>query len=88
MENLDVMLGTYSRNEVHSQLSENEENIDQRSNERQTNTNPVLEAVSSEIISDAVRMINIENTSQVSSKLNKFKADLNLHIRETIEQVI
>ena len=39
MENLVVMLGTYSKNEVDSQLSENDENMDQRSYERQTNTN-------------------------------------------------
>ena len=41
-ENLDVMLGTYSRNEVNSPLSENEENMDRRSNERQTNTTQVV----------------------------------------------
>ena len=33
-ENLDVMLGAYSRNDADSQLSENEENMDQRFNER------------------------------------------------------
>ena len=40
VEILDVMLGTYSRNEMDSQLSDNDENMDQRSNERLTNTNP------------------------------------------------
>ena len=30
MKNLDVLLGTYSRNGVSSQLSENEENLDRR----------------------------------------------------------
>ena len=33
MENLDVILESYPRNEVESQLSENEENTDRRSNE-------------------------------------------------------
>ena len=33
-------------------------------------------------------MINSEITSQVSSKMNEFKVDLNLHLREAIEQVI
>ena len=35
MENLNVMLGSYSRNEAESQLSENEGNMDLRSSERQ-----------------------------------------------------
>ena len=33
-------------------------------------------------------MINSEITSQVSSKMNESEVDLNLHLRETIEQVI
>ena len=33
-------------------------------------------------------MINSEITRHVSSKINEFKVDLNVHIRETIEQVI
>ena len=40
MENLNAMLETYSRNGVDSQLSENVENLDRKSYERQTNTNP------------------------------------------------
>ena len=40
MENLDMMLGIYSRIGVDSQLNENEENLNQMSNEWQTNTNP------------------------------------------------
>ena len=94
----DVMLGTYSRNGVDSQLSENEENLDRRSNERQTNTNPsgddyrtLLNTNSvgnNDMTSDNVRLINSEITSQVSSKINEFKVDSNLHIRETVEQVI
>ena len=38
--------------------------------------------------SETVRLINSEITSQVSNKINEFNVDLNLHIRETIEQVI
>ena len=98
MEKLDVMLGKYSRNEVDSQLSENNENLDQGYNERQTNTNPsgddfrtLLNTNSvgnSDMTSETVRMINNEITSQVSSKINEFKMFLKLHIRETIEQAI
>ena len=39
VENLDIMLGSYSRNDVDTQLSENEENADLRSNERHPNSN-------------------------------------------------
>ena len=76
MENVDVMLGTYSRNEVDSKLSENEENTAVlRSNERQINFSPsgidfmtLLNTNSignSNITSETVRMINSEITSQV-----------------------
>ena len=69
MENVDVMLGTYSRNEVDSKLSENEENtVVLRSNERQINFSPsgidfmtLLNTNSignSNITSETVRMIN------------------------------
>ena len=40
MEYLDVMLGSYSRNETESLLSEDEQNSDRKSNGRQTITNP------------------------------------------------
>ena len=98
MENLDIMLGTYSRNKVDSQLSKNDENMDRGSNERPTNTNPsgddfrtllnTNNVGNSDMTSETLRMINSEFTSQVSSKINEFKIDSNLHIRETIEQVI
>ena len=39
VETLDVMLGTYPRNDADSELSENGENMDRRSKERQTNSN-------------------------------------------------
>ena len=95
MENLDVMLGSYSRNEIGSQNNGNVEDTDQRSSERQTNTNLLVRTLlntnrlgNSEITSETARMINSEITSQVSSRLNEFKVDLNLRIRETIEQII
>ena len=97
IETLDVMLGTISRNEITGQLCENEDNLDRSSNERQTNTNPSgddfgtpLNTNSIEIsdfTSETVRMIKFAITSQVSSKMNEFKGDLNLHTRETVEQV-
>ena len=98
MKYLDVILGSYSRKEISSQIRGNVEDMDQRSNERQANTNPSGEDFrtllntnsvgSSEITSETVKMINSEITNQVSSRMNEFKVDLNLHIEETIEQVI
>ena len=77
VENLDILLETYSKNEINSQLSGNEDNVDWRSNERQTNTNPsgddfrtLLNTNSignSDMTSETVRKINSEITSQVSS---------------------
>ena len=94
LENLDVMLETYSRNGVDSQLGENVENLHRKSNERQTNTNPsdidfrtLLKNNSvgnSELTSETVRLANSEITSQISSKINEFKVDLSLYLRETI----
>ena len=67
IENLDVMLGSDSRKETGSQLSENEENTDRWSNERQNNTNRIgvdfrtlldtNSAGNSEIISETVRLL-------------------------------
>ena len=37
MENLGAFIGSYSRNEAESQLNENEEHTDRRSNKRQSN---------------------------------------------------
>ena len=72
--------------------------MDQRSNERQANTNPsgvdfrtllnTNSVGSSEISSETVRMIYSEITCQVYSKMNEFKLDFNSHIKKTIEQVI
>ena len=84
--------------EAESQPSENEENMNQRATEQQTNTNPNGEdfrtlpitnsAGSSEITLETVRMINSRIISQVSSRLNEIEFDLNLHVRQTIEQAI
>ena len=68
--------------------------MDQRSNERQTKTNPSGDDLraflntnrvgNSDITPETVRIINSEITNQVFSKISEFNVDLNLHIRETI----
>ena len=75
MENLGVMLESYSRNEVESQLSENERNIDLRTNERQSNTNPNFRTLlniksrgSSEITAETVREYDKQLNYQSSLK--------------------
>ena len=89
------MLGSFFRNEAESQLSKNEENVDQRSYERQTNTSPsgedfrsLLNIISGKSREITAKTANREITSQVFSKMKWIKLDLNLQIRETIELVI
>ena len=75
-------------------MSEKEENVTQRSNERQSDTNPNGEDFrtllktnsrgSSERTAETVRAIDSETTSQFSSKLNEIKLDLNSQTREQV----
>ena len=89
LENVDIMLGKYSRNELDSQLGENESELDLESNGLQT-ANPTSEDFrsliktnsreNSEITIETARLINSENTSQVTRKLDGIRSDLNSHI--------
>ena len=74
MENLAV-IGSHPRNETENLLSEDEENSDRGSNERQTNIKPnekdyrtlltINSRGSSEMTAETVRVISSEITSQV-----------------------
>ena len=69
MENVDIMLGSSSRKEAESQPKDNEENADLRFNGVQNQVNPTSEDFRTllntdkrditEIIAEAVRMINV-----------------------------
>ena len=97
LENVDIMLGNYSRNEFDSQLGERETELDLESNGLQT-ANPISEDFrsmininsreNSEITNETARMIYNEITSQVARKLDEIRSDLNTQILEVINSAI
>ena len=96
-ENLDIILGNYSRNELDSQLGERETELDLESNGLQT-ANPTSEDFrlfintnsqeNSEITTETASLINKEITSQVTRKLDDIRSDLNTQILEVIKSSI
>ena len=97
LENVDIMLGNYSRNELDSQLGERETELNLESNGLQT-ANPISEDFrslintnsreNSEITIETARLINNEITSQVTRKLDEIISDLNTQISEVINSAI
>ena len=97
LENVDIMLGNYSRNELDSQLGEKETELDLESNGLQA-ANPIREDFrslintnsreNSELTIETARLINNEITSQVTRKLDEIRSDLNTQILEVINSAI
>ena len=97
LENLDIMLGNYSRNELDSQLGEREIELDLESNDLQAAT-PISEDFrslintnsrkNSEFTIETARLINNEITSQVTRKLDETGSDLNAQILEVVNSAI
>ena len=97
LENVDIMLGSYSRNELDSQLGESETELDLESNGLQT-ANPISEDFRSlintnsreysEITIETARLINNEITYQVTWKLDEIRSDLNTQILEVVNSAI
>ena len=98
IENLDVMLGAYSRNDLVEDENNTEPEVDLESgrlqrSEGQTesnfrsllNTNP---SENSEITVETNRLINSEISSQMSRKLEELKTDLNSHIFDVINSAL
>ena len=98
LENMDIMLGSYFRNEVESHKGVDDMDVDLESGEPHNNGNPfgddfrpilnINRRENSEVIAETVRMIDCVTTSQVSRKLNGMKTDLNSQIREAIDSAI
>ena len=94
VENVDFMLGSYSRDGDGNEGSENEANLDSESNRPQQNSNLVGEDFrslfntnsreNSEINFETTRMISEEISNQMSRKLNEIKTSLNFQIRDAI----
>ena len=97
-ENIDIMLGSYARDDERNEQSENELNLDSGSNRPHQNPNLVGEDFrsllntnsreNSEITIETTRMINEEISNQMSGKLNEIKTSLNSQIQNAITAAI
>ena len=93
VENVDIKLGSYSRDNEENNASENEVNIDSGSNQPQQSSNVIEDFGSllntnsrenNEITIETTRMINEENSNQMTRKLNDIKNSLNVQIQDAI----
>ena len=95
VENVDIMLGSYSRDDEENNISENELNLDSGSSRPQHSSNAVGEDFrsllntnsreNSEITIETTRLINEEISNQMSRKLNEIKTSLNSQIQFQIQ---
>ena len=93
VENVDIMLGRYSRDEEENMASENEVNLDSGSSRPQQNSNVIGEDFrsllntnsreNSEITVETTRMISEETSNQMSRKLNEIRNSLNSFLLDT-----
>ena len=98
VENLDIMLGTYSRKEVAELENNSEAGLDLEPGRRQQSTSGTIDnfrsllntnlSENSEITTATNRIINSEISSQISRKLEEMKSDLNSYILEVINFAI
>ena len=98
VENVDIMLGSYSRDDEENIASENEVNLDSWSSRPQQNSNVIGEDFrslpntnsreNSEITIETTRMISEEISNQMSRKLNEIRNSLNSQIQEAINCVM
>ena len=98
VENLDVMIGTYTRNELDERENNSELEMDLGSGRRRENTNLVGEnirsslnanmIVNSEITDVSSRAFNSENSPQMSRRFEEIKSNLNSHISEVLNTAI
>ena len=97
VENVDVMLGSYPRNNEENDLSENDINLDSESSRPQRNSNVTGEDFrlqltnsrgNSEATIETTRLINEEIANQMSKKLNEIKTSLNSQIQNAITAAI
>ena len=98
IENLDVMLGSYSRDALVEQGNVSDVERDFESNRHQQNTDltegnfrsllNANESENSEITAETMRVINSEISSQMSRKLEEIRSDLNLQVLDAINSAI
>ena len=97
-ENLDVMLGSYSRDALVELSNVSDVERDFESSRRQQNTDLIEgnlrsllnanESENSEITAETMRVINSEISSQMSRKIDEIRSDLNLQILDAINSAI
>ena len=97
IENLDVMLGSYQRENIEFRSENNENTLDQRSDEREVqdrnvedyqtflNNNP---SENSCLTIETSRVISSENSSQMSRKFQEMQTSLNSQILDVINTAI
>ena len=98
VENVDIMLGSYSREDEENNISVNEVNLDSASSRPQQCSNLIGEDFrsllntnsreNSEIAVETTRLINEEISNQMSRKLNEIKTSLNSQIQDAISAAI
>ena len=98
VENVDIMLGSYPRDDETNEQSESELNLDPGSSRPQQNSNLVGEDFrslpntnsreNSEITIEITRIIGDEITNQVTRKFNDIRSSLNLQIQEAVNTAI
>ena len=98
VENVDIMLGSYSRDDEENNASENEVNLDSGSNRPQQSSNVIGKTLgcllnmnnreNSEATIETTRMINEEISNQMSRKLNEIKTSLSFQIQDAISNAI
>ena len=97
VENVDVMLGSYSINNEENDLGKKDMNLDSESSRPQRNSNVTGEdsrslltnsRENSEAKIETTRLINEEIANQMSKKLNEIKTSLSSQIQNAITAAI
>ena len=98
VENVDIMLGSYSRDDEGVEQSESELNLDSGSNRPHQNTNLVGEDFrsllntnsreNSEMTIETTRLINEEISNQISRRLDEIKGSLDSQTRSAISAAV
>ena len=98
VENVDIILGSYSRDDEENNISGNGVNLDSGSSRPQQSSNLIGEDFrsllntngreNSEIAIETTRLINEEISNQMSGKLNEIKTSLKTQIQDAITAAI
>ena len=98
VKNVDIMLGSYSRDDEENDISENGVNLDSGSNRPQQSSNVIGEDFrsllntnsreNSEITIETTRMINEEISNKMSRELNEINNSLNIQIQDAFSSAI